>query len=172
MYEILLSSIGVAAVCILLAIAFHFLAPMKGTKVPAVVLGTVAGFALGAASGLLLAVVYGEKVHWAIYADTYKPSPMPSGPPGQSKGMAPPTKGGGSGGPSEAKNKEGGGAPGAPNHPANYPGMIQRAKGQSGGGRSLRSGRSRLTSLRTGIHLPPRHFPTEGHDLSCLGHSA
>jgi hypothetical protein len=70
--------VGIAGGCVLLALVLHFLVPAKGVKVPAVMLGTVGGFALGAMCGLYGAVIYGESVQSALYAGDHKPSPMPT----------------------------------------------------------------------------------------------
>jgi hypothetical protein len=128
--------LGIAGGCIVLALLLYFLVPAKGVKVPAVVLGTLGGLAAGGVLGILAAVIYGESVQNAVYSDMHRPSPMPAGGPpmGANTINAPkpqpkpaPEKANGGGRPS------GGGGPGMPKVPPDYPKPESSQKGEAGG---------------------------------------
>ena len=122
--------LGIAGVCIVLAFLVHFLMPAKGAKIPAILLGTVGGFAAGVVCGLLGAVMYGETVQKQVYGDMYLPGPMPSVSSPPANAGAPPAPkaetGGGGGTPVNA-------GPGSTSLRSDYPGLKERNEGRSKG---------------------------------------
>lgn len=107
--EIWVTVIAVGGGCMVLAALLYFFVPAKEVKIPAVALGSLGGLATGAVLGLLAAVYYGDPLHKSLFAEQYKPEPMPSvgGPTPQAAGA--PGKGKGGGGGAFAKKKAGGG---------------------------------------------------------------
>lgn len=138
--EIWITVIAVAGGCVLLAALLYFFVPKKQVKIPAVVLGTLGGLAIGAVLGLLGAVIYGDPMHKMVFAEQYKPEPMPAfgGPQPKAAGAPGKAKGGGGGGFAKGGRggRGGGGGVGGGGDAA------KKQEGGSGGGGGGRGGPS------------------------------
>jgi hypothetical protein len=116
--------LAAAAICAVLAVLLYFLVPSRAVKIPAIVLGTIAGLLAGFVLGSLTAAAFSEHVHDIVYVGPEAPGAVPGAIPAPGGGAAPAEKNGGGGGGGMLKAVL----------PSNYPGMAPPQKSMAAGG--------------------------------------